>query len=82
MRYVRLIACEMLMNLRGAQLLQGDRGTKGCDFDAPARLIGLLPWPMSWLIVDLAHLLAETEINPVVAGARGAIAVYATMRCR
>ena len=68
----------MLKSLKGAQLLQGDRGMEGCDLDAPTRLIRRV----SWLIVDHERLLAEVEINPVIAVARGAIAVYATIRRR
>ena len=66
------------MSLKGAQLLQGDRGMEGCDLDAPTRLIRRV----SWLIADYADQLAEAEINPVSGRARNAIAVGTMIRRR
>ena len=68
----------MLKSLKGAQLLQGKHGTESCDLDAQARLISRV----SWLIADYADQLAEAEINPVIGGARNAIAVGTMIRRR
>ena len=69
-------ARELVLSLKGAALLQGYRGTAACDIDALAEALSRV----SWLIVDHAAQLAEVEINPIIAGGNGAVAVDAVLR--
>ena len=69
-------ARDLLLSLKGAALLQGYRGTAACDIDALAEALS----HVSWLIVDHAAQLAEVEINPIIAGGNGAVAVDAVLR--
>jgi acetate---CoA ligase (ADP-forming) len=54
-------AHEMIAELRGAQLLEGYRGSPRCDVDALARALVSL----SWLIADHGDRLAEVDVNPL-----------------
>jgi len=67
----------MLDELRMAPLLRGTRGEAPVDRDALAAIVGRF----SQLLVDLPEL-AEIEINPLTAGASGAVAVDARARLR
>jgi acetyltransferase len=66
------VAAEMLEGLRGSAILDGARGRPPADQAAVAALISRL----SRLAVERADLV-EVDLNPVIAGAGGAIAVDA-----
>ena len=68
-------ALAMLDELRIAPLLRGARGEPGVDRPALAGIIGRF----SQLLVDLPEL-AEIEINPLMVGPDGAVAVDARAR--
>ena len=69
-------ARELVLSLKGARLLLGFRGQPAVDLDALADAVSRL----SWLIADHATLLSEVEINPLIAGTCGAVAVDAVIR--
>ncbi len=69
-------ARELVPSLKGVRMLQGYRGTPACDIGALAQTISRV----SWLIADHVDTLAEVEINPVIAGIHGAVAVDAVLR--
>lgn len=60
-------AAAMLRGLKGARLLEGVRGMPGADVAALGDAIVRL----SWLAHDLADVIGEIDLNPVIAGARG-----------
>ena len=66
-------ATAMLDELRGAALLRGVRGQPAAD---RAALVDVL-MKMQRLAVDLSGEVAEVDINPLVAGPRGAVAADA-----
>jgi acetate---CoA ligase (ADP-forming) len=66
-------ATAMLDELRGAALLRGVRGQPAAD---RAALVEVL-MKMQRLAVDLAEEVAEVDINPLLAGPRGAVAADA-----
>jgi acetate---CoA ligase (ADP-forming) len=66
-------ATAMLDELRGAALLRGVRGQPAADRDA---LVDVL-MKMQRLAVDLSGEVAEVDINPLVAGPKGAVAADA-----
>lgn len=66
---------RMLATLRGFRMLQGYRGHPGVDIDA---LIDLVV-KFSSMCADLGHELDEIDINPVIAGAQGFVAVDALL---
>src|ERR1700722_1546389 len=70
-------ARDMLLSLRGADLLNGFRGEVARDIDAAARAVS----GVSRLAADFADLIAAIDINPLIVGAegRGAPAVDALM---
>lgn len=68
-------ARELILGLKGARMLQGYRGQPACDIDALAEAVSRV----SWLIADHAERLAEVEINPLIVGREGAIAVDAVI---
>lgn len=61
-----------LERLRGAALLRGVRGRPGVDLDALAGLVGAVG---RLLVADAS--VAEIDLNPVIAGPEGAVAVDA-----
>jgi len=69
-------ARELVLGLKGARLLQGYRGQPACDIDALAAAVSRV----SWLIADHADRLAEVEINPLIVGTQGVVAVDAVVR--
>ncbi len=71
-------ARELILTLKGARMLQGYRGQPACDIEALADAVSKL----SWLIADHADSLREVEINPLIAGSTGALAVDAVVRTR
>jgi acyl-CoA synthetase (NDP forming) len=71
-------ARELVRSLRCAPMLQGWRGQIACDIDALADVLSRL----SWLIADHADQLAEVEINPLIVGSTGAVAVDAVIKLR
>jgi acetate---CoA ligase (ADP-forming) len=66
-------ATSMLDELRGSALLRGARGQPAAD---GAALVDVL-MKMQHLAVDLADEVAEVDVNPLVAGPRGAVAADA-----
>lgn len=66
-------AALMLGGLRGARLLDGARGRPPVDKAALAGLVSRV----SWLAADLGPRLLELDLNPVIAGPDGAVAVDA-----
>ena len=66
-------ALEMLTSLRGYPLLTGYRGNPAADLDGAVDAICRL----SELATDLADMIAEAEINPLIIGMRGAVAADA-----
>ena len=65
-------ARALLLSLRGARVLLGARGRDPVDLDALARLVACVSQ------VAAAHPeLAEVELNPVLAGPSGAVALDA-----
>ncbi len=68
-------ARELVLSLKCARMLQGYRGTAVYDIDALAQTVSRV----SWMIVDHADRLAEIEINPLIAGITGAVAVDAVL---
>ena len=54
-------AHAMIGELKGAQLLQGYRGSTPCDLDAAAEALVRL----SWLIADHGERIAEIDVNPL-----------------
>ncbi len=68
-------AHELVLSLKGAQILQGYRGKPACDIDALADAVSRV----SWLIADHINRLREIEINPLIASDKGVIAVDAVI---
>lgn len=66
-------ALAMLDRLKGAALLRGFRGQAGADIDRLADIIVAL----SELAADLADMIAEIDVNPIICGPGRAIAVDA-----
>src|ERR1041385_8335631 len=65
---------DFLASLRGAPILYGSRGGSAVDIDALVRLLVRLGGPGGlWESLDLG----EFELNPVIAGQDGVIAVDA-----
>ena len=60
-------AREMILQLKGAVLLQSFRGQPARDIDALAQIVARV----SWMIVDHEREIAEIEINPLMVGAQG-----------
>jgi acyl-CoA synthetase (NDP forming) len=69
-------ARSMLMRLKGAALLSGYRSRPPVDIDAVAQALSAL----SRLIAKRGDI-AEIDVNPLIAGERGALAVDALVRC-
>jgi hypothetical protein len=67
------MAARLLRELKGYALLTGARGRPGADLDALAQLVARF----SWLCAEIGPLLSELDVNPVIAGPRGAVAVDA-----
>ena len=65
-------AVDMLMSLRGARVLTGFRGAPPVDLDRVAELIVALG-----RLATLSPMVAEVDLNPVIAGADGVLAVDA-----
>jgi acetate---CoA ligase (ADP-forming) len=64
-------AHQLLQRLKGYPLLAGYRGRAAADLPSLTRLIARF----SILVATLGDLISEIDINPVIAGANGAIAV-------
>ena len=69
----RAQARELIAGLRLSRVLEGVRGAAPADLNALATAVERF----SVLIADLGGLLAEADVNPVIAGAEGAVAVDA-----
>jgi acyl-CoA synthetase (NDP forming) len=69
-------ALAMLRGLRGFPLLDGFRGAPRCDLDAIARAVARF----SAFAAAAGPRLAEAEINPLVCGPDGAVAVDGLLR--
>jgi len=67
----------MLRSLRTHALLEGYRGSPPCDVGALEEMLLRL----SALVVDHAEI-AELDVNPVAAGAEGALILDARVRVR
>ncbi len=68
----------MLASLKGHALLTGFRGKPGVDID---RLIDTI-CRLSELAHDLKDVVDQIDINPVIVGANGVMAVDALIVCR
>jgi hypothetical protein len=66
-------ALALLRRLLGYALLEGARGRPRCDLEALARALS----GFSVLAATLGSALAEADVNPVIAGPRGVMAVDA-----
>lgn len=66
-------AGALLDRLQVRRLLEGARGMPPADIGAAARAVAAL----SRLAVDLADVIAAVDVNPVIAGPRGCVAVDA-----
>jgi acyl-CoA synthetase (NDP forming) len=66
-------AHDMLAELKLATLLRGVRGMPPCDIGGLARAISRF----SGLVAALADVIAEVDVNPIIVGPDGAIAVDA-----
>lgn len=66
-------ARELLSELKVRKLLAGVRGRPPADMHALAQLVSRF----SVMVAALAHEIAEIDVNPVIAGAKGALAVDA-----
>jgi acyl-CoA synthetase (NDP forming) len=71
-------ARAMLASLKGHALLTGFRGKPGVDIDGLVDTICRL----SELAHDLGNIVDQIDINPVIAGANGVVAVDALIICR
>jgi acyl-CoA synthetase (NDP forming) len=60
----RATACRLLDGLKIRRLLDGYRGVAAVDIDSLADIVALF----SVLAADLADLVAEIDINPLIAG--------------
>jgi acetyl-CoA synthetase len=69
-------ACAMVRSLRGARLLEGLRGQPSVDVDALAACVVRL----SDLATDLAHAVAEIDVNPLICSGGSILAVDALVR--
>src|SRR5262249_31168454 len=69
------VAAELVAGLRASKLLAGARGAQPSDLGAVARaIVGL-----SDLAVELGDQLEALDINPLICGPRGAVAVDALL---
>ena len=59
--------CDMIVEVKGAKLLQGFRGAPACDVDALADVLV----KVSHLAVNLNGQLAELDINPLLVLPKG-----------
>ncbi len=71
-------ARRLIDGLRARPLLDGWRGSKPVDIGALARTIA----DFSVLAADLADTVREIDVNPIIAGARGTVAVDALIVTR
>ena len=71
-------AHAMLASLKGHALLTGFRGKPGVDIDGLVDAICRL----SELAHDLRDVIDQIDVNPVIAGAAGVMAVDALIVCR
>lgn len=76
--FTRAEARRMIGELRGAALLRGARGRPPADLVALADVI----MRVQRLAVDLSDDVAELDINPLVVGPEGAVALDALVVCR
>jgi acetate---CoA ligase (ADP-forming) len=72
------LARAMLASLKGHPLLTGFRGKPGADIDALVDTICRL----SELAHDLSDIVDQIDVNPVIAGGSGVMAVDALIVCR
>jgi hypothetical protein len=67
----------MLRSLRGFPLLDGFRGAEKADIQAAAGAVSAF----SQLVAVAGERIAEAEINPLIAGPWGCLAVDGLVRC-
>lgn len=67
------MATRLLHSLKGFAILGGARGRPKADLD---KLVAAIV-RFSWLCAEIGPLLSELDVNPVIAGAGGAVAVDA-----
>ncbi|HET6985773.1 MAG TPA: acetate--CoA ligase family protein, partial [Kribbella sp.] len=70
-----LDATDMLHSLRCAPLLAGYRGAEAADQEAVLDVIHRIAW-----LAEMVPELAELDINPLIAGPSGALAVDVRLR--
>jgi acetate---CoA ligase (ADP-forming) len=68
---------RMLRSLKGFPLLDGFRGAERCDIGAVAAAVAAF----SSLVAAAGERIAEAEINPLIAGPWGCLAVDGLVRC-
>lgn len=68
---------RMLRSLKGFPLLDGFRGAEPCDLRAVAEAVAAF----SALVAAAGERIAEAEINPLIAGPWGCLAVDGLVRC-
>lgn len=69
----RRSALDMIQEVRGSPILQGARGRPAADLDAIADVLVSL----STLAVQMSDRVSEVDINPLIAGPNGCVAVDA-----
>lgn len=67
------MALRLIGQLKGVAILNGARGRPRADLDRLAALVSRF----SWLCAEIGPLLSELDVNPVIAGPAGAMAVDA-----
>lgn len=69
----KAMAARLIDGLKGAAILKGARGRPRADIDRLAEVVVRF----SWLCAEIGPLLSELDVNPVIAGPAGAVAVDA-----
>jgi acyl-CoA synthetase (NDP forming) len=72
------VARELLAELKVAKLLAGARGRPPCDLEGLSTVISRF----SVMVASLSGALSEVDVNPVIAGSKGAVAVDALVVTR
>ncbi len=71
-------AIAMIRSLKGARMLTGFRNLPPLDVDALAEAV----CRVSELVADLQDVIGEIDVNPVIVGVRGGLAVDALIVCK